>query len=478
MSLYTAIMTHLYRRLRIFLLTLIPALSASIGMTSLYATEVTNYGPVSPTENLRIIASNVRGNLDIPLQRIMREIRASNPEALIAENSIQIRSGHILKVPAYTTEPDSPITSPDPSIQTIAPSAVIAHLPVNTMPLQDNYEPISDHSALASRSQLIWNIAIITSALVLLGVLFVLINYFRTAGAELSQRPAERDSDANKPVQEPTSSTDEKAPVEVMPEVPSMDVSLRESGSTGKHSTPNNGTSAAAIQAVLRRRDAGMDAETQLNPTLKGFTTSMAVEVDEGMIENISLAKTYLDLGDFSHAKRLLEEVVEQGDDEYARQAQELLHELKKAEKFASSFHQFMADEAETSENDSQKVLNDLSHCFNSLDDDVSRQYQALLLDEQAHESAIEQPEQTGQSDQADPARQKIFRNDQLQRLATRFQANTGESNSSKLALATVHIGMKKYKQAKIYLYQIIESEDKEYAIHAKNLLNHILSHE
>jgi FimV-like protein len=251
---------------------------------------------------------------------------------------------------------------------------------------------------------------------------------------------------------------------------------------------------------------------------------------DDKDASNLALARVYMDLGDYKQAKPLLTEVHKSVTPEYARQAEEMIHELLQSEMFASSFHEIIDGLSDEHDSVVSKQLEDLSKGKDPLaevsdsflaennNDEIGREFEmaqiyfelgdynrckqhlaailgsdgssfkteayALLKDIESIETSDDDMTMKstslpdGISDhpvikEITPP-DKTIKKDQLSELSNQFMAISSNKNGTKLALAHVHIEMGEHEMALKLLKEIITSGDNECTPDAEALLKEI----
>ena len=251
---------------------------------------------------------------------------------------------------------------------------------------------------------------------------------------------------------------------------------------------------------------------------------------DDKEASNLALARVYMDLGDYKQAKPLLTEVHKSVTPEYARQAEEMIHELLQSEMFASSFHEIIDGLSDEHDSVVSKQLEDLSTGKDPLaevsdsflaensHDEIGHEFEmaqiyfelgdynrckqhlavilgsdgssfktetyALLKDIESIETNDDDMTMKSTSLPDDIGDQpvikeitppdKTIKKDQLSELSSQFMAISGNKNGTKLALAHVHIEMGEHEMALKLLKEIITSGDNECTPDAEALLKEI----
>lgn len=455
-----------------FLLWLSFLLSPTLYAAELQAGEPHVYGPVKMGESIRNIAETVRGEHDIRIRDIVEDIYYDNPEAFISKSSKTLRPGSLLSLPHYLAwnmpiaanhnelpEHATATASTDSSATIDSANALAADTTISpalsqpeiSKPQSTDASPVSTQLKMTqreldkvrkdlqeARDEHETYRQIMTAFLLLIAVIIISILL-----ALLSKRKPQRESAAQKPA-DPLPYTPATKPEDV------SDLEFEEaSGTTQLESdtaddiTPLNPltsldadqTPVAATPTLHISDDyTWSELSDDISEKLSSLSGDFHSISGDKPASNLTLARVYLDLGDYSHARKLLDQVMLSGTPEYQQQAELMLDEINKGEQFASSFND--------------------------------------IIDK------LPEPEPSATS----PGTQEIredsssFSTNRLMELSSRFSSLSENKNATRLALATAHINLEEYEEAWQILDEIVASGDPDFIQQAQDLLEDIRS--
>lgn len=469
------------------------------------------YGPVTPGENLRTIASEVRAGNDYPLRQIMHNIRQLNPQLFPDPGSLHVPHGSQLKLPHELGWNTSFKPKPAAYTQMKVLFNKVLNLPPGTPAFASHLTfgsslPTQTVEVGETMTRLPLHYYYLLAAVVF--IVMALLGYRQhrrhTASAAFEDThnydPVIRQPQQTPPPpvaveqdQTPAAADDDRTPVApnapleddndvtpaaqiALPDTPSMAMDVMTG--TGQHRVVPPPQESHLPDLDFSNRFDMLDEPTEVMPVLT--KADLEQKSPEEWQEIMERARVYLDLGDFSHARTLLNQVMDSGMSDLADQAQAMHMELRKAESFANSFNDMMDDipeEAAASE-DSQKpamdkdqsvstqVMMDVSQCLMSLEDEeISREYKAIMDDETQVNPHLPDVDAPGSG---------IVHAQRLRKLAGRFASMPNDKCGARLGLAIVHMSLNEVDQARNELQHIIDNGKSSYVPHAKNLMQQL----
>jgi len=549
------------------------------------------YGPVSKADTLKSIAIRTINKRDFKLRDTMADIYYANPGAFVVGRSQILRSGVLLKLPEYLTWN---VGSSDPAISTEkqeTPKQTVSKAPPEPAPtsksgsiddteiqLQLLKRQLSDMNAKLVENQekseinarLQGAYYLITAVIILILITLLIVRSrpkdkvilptIQKPGATPQPKTEQKVSVASKTIAPEDAQATSKTAVKsqaIEPATPAVETPVAPASEETMDDDPTPTSPTTSLEEPTPMAPSmAYDDITPANPSLvyqdeqstdttgeeKDSNVSDIHEVihdisgrfkgmsDDKEASNLALARVYMDLGDYQQAKPLLTSVHKSVTPEYARQAEDMIHELLQSQMFASSFNEIVGD---LSENDDSTVtqqledlsvnndpLSDVSGSFLADDnDDESRrelemaqiffelgdhnrckQHLAVILGSDSPSfkteayALLKEIESKGVNDNDITTKsdllpddigdqpvikeitppEKIVNKEQLDELSSQFMMISSNKNGTKLALAHVHFEMGEHDTALQLLKEIITSGDEECTPDAEALIKKI----